>query len=145
MFFRHRFQVRAPLDKVAAFHSQSSGMAAITPPPLTVILHQAPPTLNEGDTMDFSLKLGPFPIRWLAQIESVTSTGFTDRQLRGPFAEWAHQHKFSAVDENTTDVIDEITLRLSRDPIKFFLGLGMRLGLPFLFAFRAWKTRRLLA
>lgn len=145
MFFRHRFQVRAPLEKVAAFHSQSSGMAAITPPPLTVQLHHAPPLLKEGDTMDFSLKLGPFPIRWLAQIEGVTSAGFTDRQLRGPFAEWVHQHKFSAVDDNTTDVIDEITLRLSRDPIRFLLGLGMRLGLPFLFAFRAWKTRRLLA
>ncbi|MBN1372781.1 MAG: hypothetical protein JW987_12645 [Anaerolineaceae bacterium] len=145
MFFRHRFQVHAPLSKVAEFHSQSAGMAAITPPPLIVQLHHAPPTLQEGDTMDFSLKLGALGIRWLAQIEGVTSAGFTDRQLRGPFAEWVHQHKFSAVDENTTDVIDEINLRLSRDPIMFFLGLGMRLGLPFLFAFRAWKTRRLLA
>ena len=95
--------------------------------------------------MDFSLKLGPLAIRWLAQIEGVTPAGFTDRQLRGPFAEWVHQHKFSAVDDNTTDVIDEITLRLSRNPLKFLLGLGMRLGFPFLFAFRAWKTRRLLA
>ena len=145
MFFRHRFQVKAPLSKVAEFHSQSSGMAAITPPPLTVQLHHAPPLLTEGDTMDFSLKLGPFAIHWLAQIEGVTSAGFTDRQIRGPFAEWVHQHKFSAVDDSTTDVIDEITLHLSRDPRKFLLGLGMRLGLPFLFAFRAWKTRRLLA
>lgn len=145
MFYRHRFQVRAPLDKVAAFHSQSAGMAAITPPPLTVQLHYAPPILNEGDTMDFSLKLGPLAIGWLAQIEGVSPAGFSDRQLRGPFAEWVHQHKFSAVDDNTTDVIDEITLRLSRNPLKFLLGLGMRLGLPFLFAFRAWKTRRLLA
>ena len=46
MFYRHRFQVRAPLDKVAAFHSQSAGMAAITPPPLTVQLHHAPPILQ---------------------------------------------------------------------------------------------------
>lgn len=145
MFFRHRFQVHAPLSDVTAFHSQSASMAAITPPPLAVILHHSPPILNEGDTMDFSLKFGPFSIRWLAQIESVTSAGFTDRQLRGPFAEWVHQHKFSAVDDNTTDVIDEITMRLSRDPIRFLLGLGMRLGLPLLFAFRAWKTRRLLA
>lgn len=144
MFFRHRFQVRAPLEKVATFHSQAASMAAITPPPLSVRLRQAPSVLSEGDNMDFSLALGPFSVRWLARIENVTSTGFTDRQLHGPFAEWVHQHKFSAVDDHTTDVIDDITLRLSANPFWALIGLGMRLGLPFLFAFRAWKTRRLL-
>ena len=51
---------------------------------------------------------------------------------------------FVAVDEYTTDVLDEITTRLRPHLLWWPVGLGMQLGLPVLFAFRAWKTRRLL-
>ena len=88
--------------------------------------------------------LGLLPLRWLARIEGVSLDGFTDRQLRGPFAAWVHRHSFEAVDEQTTDVVDEINLRLKAHPFWWLVGMGMRLGLPVLFAYRAQKTRRLL-
>ncbi|MEZ4584038.1 MAG: hypothetical protein R3A10_20780 [Caldilineaceae bacterium] len=61
-------------------------MGAITPPPVIVRVHRAPELLGEGDEMDFTMWLGPLPIRWLARIEQVTPVTFVDRQLRGPFA-----------------------------------------------------------
>lgn len=145
MIYRHRFSVRAALDRVAAFHSQSASMAAITPPPIIVRIQRAPATLAEGDEMAFTMWLGPLPLRWLARIEDVSPHGFVDRQLTGPFAEWVHRHTFRPLDAHTTEVLDEITLRLRRHPFWWLVGLGMRLGLPVLFAFRAWQTRRLLA
>ena len=144
MRYQHRFRLQAPLERVAEFHSRSASMAAITPPPILVRLQHAPAVLNEGDEMDFTLWLGPLPLHWLVRIEAVSTTGFSDRQLRGPFAEWVHRHTFLAVDEQTTEVVDEISLRLRPHPVWWLVGLGMRLGLPVLFAYRAWKTKRVL-
>jgi ligand-binding SRPBCC domain-containing protein len=144
MMYRHRFRVSSPVRRVAEFHSRAASMAAITPPPMIIRVHRAPPVLMDGDEMDFTMWLGPFPIHWLARIEAVSSKGFTDRQLSGPFAEWVHRHNFVAVDEQTTEVVDEISLRLRAHPLWWLIGMGMRLGLPILFAYRAWKTRRTL-
>lgn len=144
MKYLHHFQVRAPLARVRDFHSQAASMPAITPPPLSVRLHHAPDELREGDEMDFSLGVGPVSIRWLARIEGVSPNGFTDRQVHGPFAEWAHRHSFNSVDSQTTEVVDEITLRPKHQPWNWLLGMGIWAGLPLLFAYRASKTRSIL-
>ena len=144
MRYQHRFEVNAPLAAVVDFHAQSASMAAITPPPVVVRVHRAPDRLEDGDEMDFTMWLGPLPMRWLARIEDVSPTGFTDRQLRGPFQNWTHRHAFLSVDGATTAVVDEIDLTLRRHLWWGLVGLGMWLSLPFLFAYRGWKTRRLL-
>lgn len=144
MRYHHRFIVNAPLADVAEFHSQSASMGAITPPPIIVRVHAAPAILGEGDHMDFTMWLGPLPVRWLAQIEQVTPTSFVDRQLRGPFAAWAHKHTFELVDAETTAVLDEVDATLHTNWFWKLVGVGMWLGLPILFAYRGWKTRRVL-
>jgi ligand-binding SRPBCC domain-containing protein len=143
MKYRHRFEVAAPLAAVADFHAQSASLGEITPPPAVVQLRRAPARLDEGDEMEFSIWLGPLPMHWLARIEDVRPTGFTDRQLQGPFRHWVHRHNFVPVDETTTAVVDEIDFGLRRHPWWGLLGLGMGLSLPLIFAYRGWKTRRL--
>jgi ligand-binding SRPBCC domain-containing protein len=140
----HIFRVHAPLSAVADFHAQSASMGAITPPPLVTQVHQAPPRLKEGDKMDFTLWLGPLAINWVACIENVSPNGFDDRQICGPFRHWIHRHRFITEDDQTTKVVDEIEASLKRHPWWGLVGLGMWLGLPMLFAYRGWKTRRLL-
>lgn len=58
MKYHHTFVVKAPLEKVAQFHSQSASMGAITLPPILVRVHKAPRTLAAGDDMDFTMWLG---------------------------------------------------------------------------------------
>lgn len=144
MNYVHRFRVAAPLNEVAEFHRQASSMAAITPPPIVVQMHQSPDVLNEGDEIEFTLWLLALPIRWRAKIEHVTATGFLDRQLRGPFGAWSHKHIFVPVGENETEVIDEIEARPGNGLLGKLLSLGMWSNLPILFAFRGWRTRRIL-
>ncbi|GAB4541257.1 MAG: hypothetical protein Kow0063_31970 [Anaerolineae bacterium] len=144
MKYRHCFEVAAPLAVVADFHAHSASMGAITPPPLVVRVQRAPTRLAEGDEMEFTMWLGPLPVRWLARIEDVGPTGFTDRQLHGPFRRWVHHHTFTPVDEATTAVLDEVELELRPHLWWGAVGLGMWLGLPLLLAYRAWKTRRLI-
>ena len=145
MKFRHRFSVNAPLMRVAEFHSRSANMPKLSPPPMKTQLLNAPEILKTGDKMDFNLVFGLFKIYWAAHLQSLSLEGFTDQQIMGPFQEWTHQHRFISVGETTTCVHDEIQLRLRKHPIWWIVGMGMFLSLPFLFTFRKWKTRRLLA
>jgi ligand-binding SRPBCC domain-containing protein len=144
MKYRHTFRVDAPLAAVAAFHSRSASMPAITPPPMIVRVHATPERLATGDEMDFTLWAGPVPVRWVARIEDASPEGFTDRQVRGPFAAGAHRHRFVRVDDRTTDVVDEVEAALRRHPFWAAAGALMWIGMPVLFAFRGWKTRRIL-
>jgi ligand-binding SRPBCC domain-containing protein len=144
MKYLHRFRVKAPLSRVADFHQQSAGMSAITPPPIRVQLQRVPAALSSGGEMEFTLWFGPLPIHWVARIEDVSESGFTDRLISGPFSKWVHRHSFVRVDDHTTEVIDQISLQLKPHPFWGLVGLGFRCGLPALFAYRTWKTRRLL-
>ena len=113
MKFQHRFRVRASLAAVAQFHSQTASLAMLTPPPVIVRIHRAPTIQHTGDEVDFTMWFGPLPVRWLAQIEQASDTGFVDRQVRGPFRAWVHCHSFAPVDMATTEVIDEVQAELS--------------------------------
>lgn len=144
MKFQHRFRVKAPLSKVATFHYQPASLGAITPRLIRVQWHHTPLDMSKGGKMDFTLWAGPLPINWVLKIEETSEGGFTDRQLNGPFASWVHRHSFLRVDGQTTQIIDQISFKLKPHPFWGLVGLGFTLGLPGLFAYRAWKTRRLL-
>jgi ligand-binding SRPBCC domain-containing protein len=144
MRFAHRFRVNAPLAAVVEFHGQSGSLPAITPPPMIVRVHAAPAQLTSGDALDFTLWAGPIPLHWVARIEDASPDGFTDRQLRGPFAAWAHRHSFVRGDDRTTDVVDEVEAALKRHPFWGPVGALMWIGLPLLFAYRGWRTRQIL-
>ena len=144
MIFRHRFRVRARQARVAEFHARAESMAAITPPPMIVAVHHAPARLADGAEMDFTLWAGPIPLHWVATFEAVSADGFIDRQVSGPFAAWRHRHTFVVVSERETDVLDEVSAELRRSPIWFAVGALMWVGMPLLFAYRGWRTRRLL-
>lgn len=144
MEFRHSFVVHAPLEAVRDFHRRADSMRRITPPPVWVQLRQAPETLGEGVQMDFTLWLGVLPLRWQARIENVSANGFDDRQVAGPFAEWLHRHRFEALDERATRVVDWVEAKLHPSLLRRLVGFLMWINLPLLFAYRAWRTRRLL-
>ena len=112
---------------------------------MVVQIQAGPEMLSSGDELLFTLWLGPFPIRWHAAIEAVSDEGFADRQISGPFAHWVHRHTFLASGEGLTTVRDEIEYAFKRDLVWGVVGRLFVLGLPVLFAYRAWKTKRLLS
>lgn len=144
MKYRHTFRVRAPVTEVARFHTSASSLKAITPPLIPMQLHAAPGQMSDGDEMDFTMWMGPLPVRWQARVEDISPTGFVDQQVRGPFESWVHRHSFIAVDGVTTQVVDEVEARLRPHALWGLAGLAMWLGLPLLFAYRGWRTRRML-
>jgi len=92
--------------------------------------------------MSFRLRFGPASLGWVAKIEEAGPAGFADRQIHGPFRLWVNSHKFLRVNGTTTEVNDHIEASLRLHPVYGPLGLAMWVGLPFLFAYRAWSTRK---
>ena len=144
MRYRHSFSVRAPQAVVADFHTRASSLGAITPPLMPMRLHYAPARMADGDEMAFTMWLGPVPVSWVARVDDVSASGFADHQRTGPFEAWTHRHSFLKEDENMTRIVDEVDARLKGHPLCGPVGLAMWFGLPLLFAYRGWKTRRLL-
>ena len=144
MIYEHRFRVHASQQVVTEFHHNPASMAAITPPPVITQVHSAPQTVVDGAEMKFTLWLGPLPVFWQAQFEQVSATGFHDRQVKGPFTSWVHKHDFLAIDSQTTEVYDRVEAQYHLNPFWRLVGMAMWLNLPILFAFRGWRTRRLL-
>ena len=140
--FTTSFIVNAPLDAVAAFHDDTSALKKLNPPPILVQLHRNDP-LGEGSVSEFTLWMGPLPVRWRAVHSDVGPYGFTDTQESGPLAYWKHTHSFAAVDAHTTRVSEHIEYEYKPG----LFGLFSRLlfgkpGLTFLFGWRAWATKR---
>ncbi|HZU87028.1 MAG TPA: hypothetical protein VFF78_06065 [Anaerolineaceae bacterium] len=147
--FERSFVVQAPLQVVADFHRSPLALKRLSPPGVFVQFHQVEP-LGEGSIAEFSMWMGPFPVRWRARHENVDALrGFSDIQENGPLLSWRHMHHFEIMDDNTfpTKVASRVT-----DRVVFEYRRGMRwlwtrvlfshLGLRILFAYRAWATRR---
>lgn len=140
--FNHKFQVKAPIQRVAEFHSSTMALKLLTPPPLIVKFNHIE-SLSEGSRSEFTLWFGPIPIRWIAIHSDIhPQKGFTDTQLEGPFQAWVHRHSFEQVTDDVTEIIDEVEGQPSNH---FFWGLVSRfmwLTLPILFSYRARQTRK---
>ncbi len=139
--YTQKFTVRAPLERVAEFHSDPHSLKLLTPPPLIIAFNDLPST-SEGGTIDFTMWLGPIPVRWVSLISNLDPMhGFTDSQVEGPFDHWLHRHTFKESDEHTTVVIDEIQAQFGSRFTNKLISWFMWINLPILFAYRKWRTR----
>jgi len=139
--FEHRFRVTAPLEKVAAFHSKPQALKILTPFPLWTQIYTIEP-LAENSVARFTIWAGPIPLRWEAVHTHVSEKGFTDTQVKGPYKSWTHKHRFVPIDSESTEVIDEVSASYGEGLFWGLITRLMWLGMPVLFAYRAYTTKR---
>lgn len=144
--FEHRSLIPTTVDRLMAFHAEPRALARLTMPPTFLhVVRDERTSLTEGE-IEFILWLGPLPVRWIAAHgPGPIETSFADRMVRGPLAQWEHQHIFRPA-PGGAELIDRITLEHRRG----LRGLFTRLvfdGLPLrmLFLYRHWRTRRALS
>ena len=92
-----------PLDGVFAFYAAARNLERITPGWLGFeVVTPEPIEMAPGTLIAYRLKLHGIPVRWLTRIERWEENRlFVDRQLRGPYALWHHQHEFDATGDGT--------------------------------------------
>jgi ligand-binding SRPBCC domain-containing protein len=142
--YEHHFRVQATLDRVAEFHQDPRALKRLTPPPVIVRFHEVQP-LTENSRVDFTMWIGPLPVRWVAVHSNVEfPKGFTDTQIEGPFTSWVHTHTFRMVNDRTTEIIDRVEAQPSNRPWLGLVSRFMWFSLPLLFSHRERVTCQML-
>jgi uncharacterized protein (TIGR01777 family) len=97
--------------------------------------------ISEGSTVTLRIRQGPLTIRWLARHERVEpGRSFVDRQVKGPFASWVHEHRFLPHDESRSALEDYVTWRAPGGALGALLaGRLLSQDLERMFA---WRHRR---
>ena len=139
--FDFQFTVNASLERVREFHRDTSALKRLTPPPTIVQLHDIEP-LGEGSVSNFTLWVGPLPLRWRAVHRDVSEHGFTDVQASGPAKKWEHKHSFVPLSDGRTQVREHIEYEHDTG----FWGIVTRVlfakpNLYFMFTYRMLVTR----
>jgi ligand-binding SRPBCC domain-containing protein len=91
--------VPASLADTFAFFTEASNLERLTPSWLNFrIKTPMPIVMAEGVEIEYLIVLHGWPIPWRSRID-VWEPGvrFVDRQLRGPYRWWHHEHGFEAV------------------------------------------------
>lgn len=92
--------VSQPLSVVFPFFSDAQNLNILTPPWLNFqILTPMPILMQEGALIDYRLRIRGIPVRWQSRIAVWEPPHrFVDEQLRGPYRQWIHEHRFEEKD-----------------------------------------------
>ena len=155
--YERSVRVRAPFEEVWAFHSDVSGLVALTPEWMHLEIEAVrgpdgepdPPVLEAGSVVNASVR--PFGVgprqTWVSEItardERDGAAQFRDVMTEGPFPEWEHTHLFYA-DGSETIVRDQVRYQLPLGSLGRAVGPLAVVGFEPFFRYRHRKTKKLL-
>lgn len=92
-----------PRAKVFEFFSNPGNLDRLTPAWLKfTILTPATGQLRQGALLDYRLRIRGMPIRWQSEITVWEPPHhFVDRQTKGPYSLWVHEHTFEERNHGT--------------------------------------------
>lgn len=131
--------VNAPATALGAWHHRKGAFRRLVPPWVKFKFVDEPDELKDGTRSIIKTRLAPFVwSTWVAELKNVKPDGdFTDTQIKGPFAEWTHRHRFIEQGAEKSQLNDSIEYRVPLGPIgKFFGGWYVRSQLDQLFRYR---------
>lgn len=97
LYFNYTSLICAPVAIVWRFHERPDILQQLTPPwqPVDVLRREG--GLGVGAETEFTIHLGPLPVRWVARhTECDPQHFFTDEQVDGPLDHWTHRHELTA-------------------------------------------------
>lgn len=134
----------ASLDAVCDFFSRAENLGPMTPAGATMRIDTPRPLpTGEGARVEYTLRVGPAPLRWVTEFEVWDlPRRFVDVQVRGPFAAWWHEHRFEALADGSTQMDDTVYYRVPFGPLGWLADrLFVRPRLRAIFGFRAQALR----
>lgn len=107
---RNRVRLPHPRPEVFAFFADAGNLEALTPPWLHFrILTPLPLDMRAGALLDYRIRVHGLPIRWRTEITAWDPPHrFVDKQTRGPYRLWIHEHTFEEDGPGATLVGDHV-------------------------------------
>jgi ligand-binding SRPBCC domain-containing protein len=92
-----------PRAQVFKFFADPANLDRLTPGWLDFKIVTPPDAeIHQGMRLDYRLRLHGLPLRWQSEIEVWNPPSlFVDRQTKGPYSLWIHQHSFREKDGGT--------------------------------------------
>ncbi len=124
-----------PVEELFPFFAEARNLEQITPPWLRFsVLTPEPITMAVGTTIDYRLRWRGLPLRWRSEIAAWEPPRFfVDRQLRGPYRSWHHEHHFTP-SNGGTNVNDRVRYAVPFGRLVQRVGVGR--DVESIFAFR---------
>jgi len=122
---KFRREVRLPADAETAFrwHERSGAIDRLIPPWEKVFIEQHSDGIDDGARVVLRMQQGPISIRWVAEhCDYDAPRQFRDVQIRGPFAQWEHTHRFIPNANGRCSLVDEIEYQLPGGRIGSLFG-----------------------
>jgi uncharacterized protein len=126
--FRMRTAIPASAAELYAWHSHPAAFQRLNPlwEPIEIISQEG--TFGtDGLRIAFRAHaFGPFECTWIVELfDFEPGRGFKYRQVKGPFAEWIHTHRFMDDCNGQSFLENEIAYRLPLGPLGAAFGAGM--------------------
>jgi len=142
--FTKKSRINAPAEEVFKWHARPGAIQRLSPPwdPLKVLIPSN--GIEKGSEVLLEMKAGPFPFKWHAKHTDYRENSFfEDRQVKGPFREWIHSHRFEPVGGDSCLLEDHIEYKLPFHFISgFFSEKRIQKKLERIFTYRHQITQR---
>jgi ligand-binding SRPBCC domain-containing protein len=106
--FVHRSTIDASAADVFRWHERPQAVLDLMPP-RGVRLERRDGGIRNGDSLTFSMGVGPLRLVWEARhFGYVRDRQFCDEQVRGPFVLWRHAHRVEPIDAHRCAYEDRV-------------------------------------
>ena len=141
--FTIRSKFDLPVSSLFEWHLQEGAFERLNPPwrPLYVVSKEG--SIDDGGTVTVKLPfIGNRGIKWKVKHEGyVKDKSFRDVQIKGFFSHWAHQHNFLDLENNKSELEDNIDYKLPLGPVGKSFSKLINNNLTYMFQYRHRITK----
>lgn len=107
--FETSVELRADMQHVCDFLLRPSNIIAISPPEMNLRFNDPPEKLEAGSRIEFQVSNRGISQTVIHEIIDWSyPSGFAERQVKGPLGTWLHEHRFEAISDSLTRVVDHV-------------------------------------